>query len=67
MKTVTLSIPGISCGHCIMTVKRETGFVKGAEFVAGDIEGKTATFQVQDDDVLSSLKETLAEAGYPPA
>ena len=67
MKTVTLSIPGISCHHCIMTVKRETGFVQGAEFVTGDIEDKTATFQIQDDDALSSLKKTLAEAGYPAA
>jgi len=67
MKTVTLSIPGISCNHCIMTVKRETGFVQGAEFVTGDIEGKTATFQIQDDDTLASLIKTLAEAGYPPA
>lgn len=67
MKTVTLSIPGINCNHCIMTVKREAGFVEGAEFVSGDIEGRTATFQVRDDDALASLKETLAEAGYPPA
>jgi copper chaperone len=67
MKTVTLSIPDISCHHCIMTVKRETGFVEGAEFVTGDIEGKTATFQIRDDGALASLKETLAEAGYPPA
>jgi copper chaperone CopZ len=67
MKTVTLSIPGISCNHCVMTVKRETGFVDGAEFVTGDMEGKAATFQVRDDDALAALKKTLAEAGYPPA
>jgi len=67
MKTVTLSIPGISCNHCVMTVKRETGFVDGAEFVTGDVEGKTATFQVRDDNALAALKQTLAEAGYPPA
>lgn len=67
MKTVTLSIPGISCNHCVMTVKRETGFVDGAEFVTGDVEGKSATFQVRDDDALAVLKKTLAEAGYPPA
>ena len=67
MKTVTLSIPGISCNHCVMTVKRETGFVAGAEFVTGDVEGKAATFQVRDDDALAALKKTLAEAGYPPA
>ena len=65
METITLSIPNISCQHCIMTVKRESGFVGGVEFVSGDIEGKTATFQIKDDAALASLKTTLAEAGYP--
>lgn len=65
MTTITLGIPNISCNHCIMTVKRESGFVDGAEFVSGDVEGKTATFQVTDDESLSALKRALAEAGYP--
>ena len=67
MSEITLSIPNISCGHCVMTVKRESGFVDGAEFVSGDIEGKTATFRVDGEDALGSLKSTLAEAGYPVA
>lgn len=66
METITLDIPNISCHHCIMTVKREAGFVDGAEFVSGDIEAKTATFEVQSDQALAALKQTLAEAGYPP-
>ena len=65
METITLSIPNISCNHCVMTVKREGGFVDGAEFVSGDVEGKTATFRIASDDVLAALKATLAEAGYP--
>jgi copper chaperone len=67
METIQLSIPNISCHHCIMTIKRESGFVDGAEFVSGDIEGKTATFKLASDETLKSLKETLAEAGYPVA
>jgi Cu+-exporting ATPase len=66
VKTVTLDIPNISCNHCIMTVKREAGFVDGAEFVSGDIGAKKAVFEVEDDKALQALKETLAEAGYPP-
>lgn len=66
METITLRIPNINCQHCIMTVKRESGFVDGADFVSGDIEGRTATFQVASDVALASLKATLAEAGYPP-
>ena len=65
MDAITLSIPNINCHHCIMTVQREAGFVDGAEFVEGDIEGKTATFRVADEAVLESLKAALAEAGYP--
>jgi len=67
METITLSIPNISCHHCIMTVKRESGFVDGVTFVSGDVDGKKATFTVDDDAALATLKETLAEAGYPVA
>lgn len=67
MKTITLSIPNISCNHCVMTVKRESGFVDGAEFVSGDVDAKTATFQVANDEALAALEAVLAEAGYPVA
>jgi len=67
MKTIELSIPNISCNHCIMTIKRESGFVDGVEFVSGDVEGKTAKFQLADDEALGALKAALAEAGYPAA
>jgi hypothetical protein len=48
-----------------MTVKREAGFVDGAEFLSGDLETKTASFEVEGEAALASLKATLAEAGYP--
>jgi copper chaperone len=67
METVTLNIPNISCGHCVMTIKRESGLVKGVEFVSGDIQAKTATFRVQSSEALQALKVALAEAGYAPA
>ncbi|MFN2226841.1 MAG: heavy-metal-associated domain-containing protein [Anaerolineae bacterium] len=67
MDTVTLSIPNISCNHCIMTVKRETGFVEGAEFVSADLDTKQAVVKVKDQATLQNLKATLAEAGYPVA
>jgi copper chaperone len=67
MKEITLTIPNISCNHCVMTVKREASYVDGAEFVSGDVEGKTATFQVENEEALAALKATLAEAGYPVA
>jgi copper chaperone len=67
METITLSIPNISCHHCVMTVKRESGFVEGADFVSGDLDNKVATFKIAGDEALEELKKVLSEAGYPPA
>jgi copper chaperone CopZ len=67
METMTLSVPNISCHHCVMTIKREASYVDGVEFVSGDVEAKTATFQVDNNEALESLKAALAEAGYPVA
>ena len=67
METIKVDIPNISCNHCVMTVKRESGFVDGVEFVSGDVEGKTATFQVAGNEAMSALKSALAEVGYPVA
>ena len=66
MKTVTLDIPNISCNHCVMSVKRETAEVDGAEFVSGDPGAKQVVVRVEDDQALNSLKEALVEIGYPP-
>jgi copper chaperone len=67
MQTVTLDIPNISCNHCVMSVKRETATVDGAEFVSGDAGTKKVVVRVEDDEALTALKEALAEIGYPPA
>lgn len=67
VNTVTLRIPTISCGHCLMTIKREASLVTGVQFVGGDIASKTATFQVASDVALANLKKALEQAGYAPA
>ncbi len=63
--TVTLSIPAISCGHCVMTIKRETKELPGVLAVEGDPQAKTATFTLESEAALSVVKEALVEIGYP--
>lgn len=65
--TITLSIPAISCGHCVMTIRRETGELPGVLAVEGDPQAKTATFTLESDAALAAVKETLVEIGYPAA
>jgi copper chaperone len=63
-QTVTLSIPSITCNHCVMTIKRETRDLPGVISVEGDAEAKTATFVLEDERSLRHVKDTLAEIGY---
>ena len=63
--TVTLKIPNISCGHCTMTIVRETKDLPGVEKVEGDVANKTATFTLDNEMALNAVKHTLAEIGYP--
>jgi copper chaperone CopZ len=65
--TVTLSIPNISCHHCTNTVVRETKDLPGVIQVEASVESKTATYLLEDEPTLASVKETLIEIGYPAA
>lgn len=63
--SVTLNIPAISCGHCVMTIKRETKELPGVLAVEGSPQAKTATFTLESEAALADVKKTLAEIGYP--
>jgi len=66
VKTVTLSVPGMTCSACPITVKKALQGVKGVEKVAVAYEPKEAV--VTFDDAKSSvdkLREATANAGYP--
>jgi copper chaperone CopZ len=64
---VTLSIPAISCHHCTNTIVRETKDLPGVIKVEGNPKAKTATFTVENESALTSVKQTLVEIGYPAA
>jgi copper chaperone len=56
MKTKTLSIPNISCGHCVMTIKKELGEVTGVNKVEGDPAGKSITLEWDAPATLDKIK-----------
>lgn len=63
----TLSIPNISCHHCVNTIVRETRELPGVLKVEGDPKAKTATFTVESETALANVRQTLVEIGYPAA
>jgi len=67
MKTVTYTIPGISCGHCVHTIKMEVGDLEGVQSVDAEIESKKTTITFEDPATEEEIIQLLKEINYPPA
>ncbi|WP_298128661.1 mercury resistance system periplasmic binding protein MerP [Ferrovum sp.] len=66
LKTVTLSIPGMTCGACPITVRTALKRVPGVEIISID-EAKKLVTVTYDDERTNVKTLTLAtrDAGYP--
>lgn len=66
MTAKTFSVPNISCGHCVMTIKRELGELEGVTSVSGDAETKTVTVEWEEPATWDGIQSLLTEINYPP-
>jgi copper chaperone len=62
---LTLSIPAISCGHCVRAITETILELDPAARVQVDIDARTATIDTRADSAV--VRERLAAEGYPPA
>jgi copper chaperone len=67
MEKTKLSVPNINCGHCVMTIKRELGEIKGVSKVEGDPQKKEITVEWNQPATLEKIKSTLKEINFPAA
>jgi copper chaperone len=67
METKKMSIPNISCGHCVMTIKNELSELKGVSKVEGDPNTKEITVDWEAPATLEQIKTHLREINYPAA
>ena len=67
METKSFSIPNISCGHCVMTIKNELGELAGVSKVDGDPDNKKITVDWDSPATLEQIVSTLKEINYPAA
>ena len=67
MEKKTLSIPNISCGHCVMAIKNELGEMEGISKVEGNPGKKEITVEWDAPATLDKIKATLKEINYPAA
>lgn len=66
--TKTVSVPGISCGHCVATIQRELGELPGVTQVEAEETAKTVTVSwdpaTTDWEAITGL---LQEIDFAPA
>ena len=65
MEKQTLSIPTISCEHCVRAIKEELMELDGVKAVEGNPDDKTATVKWDSPATLDIIKSTLEEIDYP--
>ena len=65
-KTVTLSVPGMTCSACPITVKKALSKVDGVVKTEVSLEKKEATVTYDDaKTTINALFDATKNAGYP--
>lgn len=68
MTTKTVSVPNITCGHCVMTIQREVGELDGVSSVKADKDTRQVTISWDPDATdWVAIESTMKEINYPPA
>lgn len=65
MTTVKYSVPNISCGHCVHTIKMEVGELPGVESVEAFQDTKEVTIKFDDPATEEKILKLLSEINYP--
>lgn len=65
MTTQTISVPGISCDHCKMSIEGAVSALDGIESVEVEIEPRTVNLSYDESTVgMEEIKAAIEAAGY---
>jgi copper chaperone len=68
VQDITLSIPDVSCEHCVKTVNGALGELPGVESVSTDIPTKSVHLRYDVSQLsMEKIEEVLDDAGYTVA
>lgn len=65
MNQETLTVPNISCGHCVSAIESELADLDGVTSVKADAETKTVIVGWDAPATIESIRATLDEINYP--
>ncbi|WP_285662921.1 heavy-metal-associated domain-containing protein [Actinorhabdospora filicis] len=62
--TVTYSVEGMTCGHCVNSVSGEVGAIDGVTSVSVDLKAGTVTLSSTAPIAVDAVAKAVDEAGY---
>jgi len=67
MTTKTVTVPNISCGHCVATIEREVSQLEGVSSVRGEQATRKVTISWDPETTdWVVIEELMSEIDYPP-
>ena len=68
MQEKTVTVPNISCGHCVSTIEREVSEIEGVTAVQGDQSARSVKISWDPDATdWVVIEELMKEINYPPS
>ncbi len=68
MANKTVTVPGISCGHCVATIEREVAELTGVSSVKAEQDSREVTISWDPDTTdWVVIEELMKEINYAPA
>ncbi|WRP04574.1 copper chaperone CopZ [Rossellomorea aquimaris] len=65
MQKESLTVEGMSCGHCVKAIEGSVAKLAGVKSVRVSLEGKKVEVEFDDSQVkLDDIKETIDDQGY---
>lgn len=64
MNTQTVTVTGMTCGHCATSVREEVGGIPGVRTVDVDLSTGLVTIGSESQLDPSAISDAVAEAGY---
>jgi copper chaperone len=66
MTSKTITVPNISCGHCVHTVEMEVGELAGVTNVKANVDNKQVLIEWQEPASWEQIESLLHDINYPP-
>ena len=67
MTTISLTIPNISCGHCVHTIQTELLDLEGVKSAVADLNTKTVKISFEKPASEEDIRRLLTSIDYPAA